>query len=158
MKDETIISPDAELIDPALEDRLNTYCTPIQKKKPKILVVYDHNILNSEIETYLKKKEYEVYTADNGVEGLEKCEEQHIDLIISDLKMTGMDADKLFRKAKELNRKIKYIIICFKGIESERIRKMVGEGAKFLTKSSTMYTMEKAIKGLNKPPAKYSVG
>lgn len=67
----------------------------------KILIVDDNkdNILF--LETVLKKEGYEVISATNGEEALEKLKTTRVDMIISDILMPRMDGFALCRKVKK---------------------------------------------------------
>ncbi|WP_315821437.1 response regulator transcription factor [Paraflavitalea speifideaquila] len=69
-------------------------------EKKTVLVVDD----NAEIRDYLQhifKDKYHVYTADNGLAGLEQANKRLPDLIISDINMDGLDGLELCRKVKQ---------------------------------------------------------
>lgn len=73
--------------------------------KERILVVDDEQEIRDLIEIYLKSEGYEIVKAANGVEALEKLEEQDFDLIILDImmpKLNGMDACMRIREEREL--------------------------------------------------------
>ncbi len=77
----------------------------------KILVV-DDNIDNVDMITImLKSKNYDVISASNGKEALEKLRSGKFDLIISDILMPGMDGFQLCRECKKDNelKKIKFV-------------------------------------------------
>lgn len=67
----------------------------------KILVVDDDYDLVQIMEFQLKKKGYEVLTASNGEEGLEKAFVQLPDLIMLDVKMPKMDGYTFIRRLKK---------------------------------------------------------
>jgi two-component system probable response regulator PhcQ len=70
---------------------------------PKILIVDDEeNILNS-LKRLLRREPYEILTAMNGEEGLKILDDHLVDLIVSDLKMPGMNGIEFLTKAKEKN-------------------------------------------------------
>ncbi|WP_028579191.1 sigma-54-dependent transcriptional regulator [Desulfogranum japonicum] len=76
-----------------------------------ILVVDDepnYQIILSEI---LRDEGYEVFTADSGVAGLPIVRDTDIDLVISDMKMPGMDGIELLAQIKEFNRHLPVILI-----------------------------------------------
>jgi signal transduction histidine kinase/ligand-binding sensor domain-containing protein/DNA-binding response OmpR family regulator len=69
-------------------------------EKKTVLVVDD----NAEIRDYLQhifKDKYHVYTAENGLAGLEQANKRLPDLIISDINMDGLDGLELCRKVKQ---------------------------------------------------------
>ncbi len=91
----------------------------------KILLIDDeHDIL--EILSYnLEKEGYQVYTADNGVEGIEKAREIHPDLILLDVMMPekdGIETCQDLRKIKELQR----TLIVFLSARGEEFSQLAG--------------------------------
>lgn len=71
-------------------------------KKIKILIIDDEDIILKSCLRILKKREdFEIDTAMDGLEGLEKAKQKKYDLVITDLKMPrlgGMDVLKTLRK------------------------------------------------------------
>lgn len=77
----------------------------------KILVVDDDQSIRDTLSNYLKRQDYDVYSAKNGIEALEKMKEAHPDLIITDVKMPEMNGLDLLSKVKELDKHIQVIMI-----------------------------------------------
>ncbi len=76
-----------------------------------ILVVDDepnYQIILSEI---LREEGYEVFTADSGIAGLPIVRDTDIDLVVSDMKMPGMDGIELLAQIKEFNPYLPVILI-----------------------------------------------
>lgn len=69
--------------------------------KPKILVVDDETHILHVVSLKLKNAGYEVFTAEDGEEGLEVALEQHPDLVITDYQMPFMTGLELCKKLKE---------------------------------------------------------
>lgn len=61
------------------------------EKAPKILVVDDDPDLVESVKMMLENKNYEVVTAYDGIEGLQKTKEESPDLIILDVMMPNKD-------------------------------------------------------------------
>ena len=66
----------------------------------KILVVDDEENIRKLIETRLKANQYNVITASNGAEALEKAESEAPDLILLDIMMPELDGLEVLRKLK----------------------------------------------------------
>ena len=66
----------------------------------KILVVEDDLQIQELIKEFLKAQNYEVDTADDGVQGYEKIRNNEYDLIIMDVMMPNMDGYSLCKMAK----------------------------------------------------------
>jgi len=76
--------------------------------KKRILVIDDENELAKAIQIRLSVSGYEVLTACDGVEGLEKAKKEKPDLILLDVSMPKMDGFKTLEKLKQ-NSQIKFI-------------------------------------------------
>ncbi len=66
-----------------------------------ILVAEDDENARMLMETVLRNDGYSVYTAQNGLEALELIDRQHIDLIVLDIMMPGMDGYAFTRELRE---------------------------------------------------------
>jgi ATP-dependent Lon protease len=67
----------------------------------QVLVVDDEAIARTNLEYVLKKEGYQVSTAANGLEALEKAKQREFDLILTDLKMEKMDGIQLLESVKQ---------------------------------------------------------
>ena len=70
----------------------------------RILIVEDDRALRRACEVGLRKRGYEVVTADNGVDGLERALEGGFDLILLDMlmpRMSGIDMLRALRAREE---------------------------------------------------------
>ena len=66
-----------------------------------VLVVEDDKEIRQGIEIYLKSQGYEVYQAEDGIEGLEVIEKEEIHLAIVDIMMPRMDGITMTVKLRE---------------------------------------------------------
>lgn len=72
-------------------------------KKKKILIVDDEESIAEALSSYLKNENFDIITAKNGKEGLDKALSEHPDLILLDVVMpimNGIDMLKELRKDK----------------------------------------------------------
>jgi ATP-dependent Lon protease len=72
----------------------------VMNKKPQILIVDDEEIARNNIEHILKKENYHVVTAANGIEAIEKIEAAVFDVVLTDLKMEKIDGLGVLEKVK----------------------------------------------------------
>ena len=79
-----------------------------------ILVVEDNESLNKMMSAKLKMETYNVFSAFNGEEALDILEHEHIDLIISDVMMPGIDGYELTRTLRNANYTIPILMITAK--------------------------------------------
>jgi DNA-binding NtrC family response regulator len=77
----------------------------------QVLVVDDDYASRLLISKILEKDNYRVSTCNSGLEGLDRLKQHSYDLIISDLKMEGMDGIQLLQKARSLDPNIAVIIL-----------------------------------------------
>ena len=87
-----------------------------------VLIVEDEKEIADAIEIYLKNQGYNVIKASNGIEGLEKIEQNDIHLAIVDIMMPLMDGATMVMKLRE---KYEFPIIMLTA-KSEEIDKITG--------------------------------
>ena len=76
-----------------------------------ILVVDDEPNYQIVLAELLKDEGYEVFTADSGTAGLPIVRETDLDLVLTDMKMPGMDGIEFLRKIKGFNKELPVILI-----------------------------------------------
>ncbi len=81
------------------------------KRKYRILVVDDSRTILKSIEHSLSTTPYETTTCDNPVKAYKKIENEHFDIVISDIMMPEMDGLTLLKKIKNFNGTIQVIMI-----------------------------------------------
>jgi two-component system, NtrC family, response regulator PilR len=90
----------------------------------RILVVDDEESIREFFEIMLKREGYEVVTAANGVEGLEKLKKSSFDLVISDIQMPEMSGIELLGKVKEADPEMPMVMITAFGSTETAIEAM----------------------------------
>lgn len=86
----------------------------------KILVVEDDKHVRKLMNAVLKREGYEVLTAENGIQALEVLEVQHIDLIILDIMMPGMDGYEFAEELKNANNMIPILMATAKQLPEDK--------------------------------------
>ena len=119
----------------------------------KILVVDDERYMVRLVEYNLKKSGYEVVTASDGVEAMEKISEGRPDLILLDIKMPRMDGYEVCKmlKQKKETRDIPVIIV---SIISDREQAMAMGARSYIMKPFSPSVLLEEVKlalGRNKP-------
>jgi len=79
--------------------------------KIKILIADDEAIVRNSLRDWFIESGYSVLTASDGQEALKILEKEDIYILITDLKMPGMDGVELIKKAKEIKSGITSIVI-----------------------------------------------
>ncbi len=77
----------------------------------KILIVEDEELMRVILEELLKGEGYEVFTAEDGESAIEIFSVEDIDLIVTDIRMQGMDGLELLDKLKSIDENALVIII-----------------------------------------------
>ena len=90
-----------------------------------VLCVDDDTEIREEISTFLEKFFKSVESAENGTEALVKYKKNRHDILITDIKMPGLDGISLFDMVKELNPNIQHIIISGFDIEDYFIEALI---------------------------------
>lgn len=80
-------------------------------KNYSILLVDDEDIVLTTVGNDLRNEGYDVSTASSGEEGIRKLKENHIDLIITDLLMEGLDGMAVLKEAKKISPEIIVLIL-----------------------------------------------
>lgn len=76
-----------------------------------ILVVDDEPNYQIVLSELLKDEGYEIFTADSAIDALPIVRSTDLDLVLTDMKMPGMDGIEFLQKIKEFNRELPVILI-----------------------------------------------
>lgn len=102
------------------------------------LLIVDDNPINQKFLYYSLKKYYEIETADNGLEAVEKLEKNNFDVVLMDLSMPVMDGAEatlqIRRSENKINKHIPIIFVTTNDYEHERVRCMENGGNDYLIK------------------------
>lgn len=79
--------------------------------KAKVLIADDEPVIRDLFVRVLSKQGYEVFTAGDGLEALNKIRKNNFDMLILDLRMPKVGGMELLRKAKELKKDLITIVI-----------------------------------------------
>jgi len=77
----------------------------------RILVIDDEPMQITSIKSFLQRRNYTVFTANSGPEGLDIVREGHVDLIISDFRMPEMNGLGVIREVKKINPEIPVVLM-----------------------------------------------
>jgi len=96
----------------------------------KIMIVEDSSLMTSVISNFIKKsgKDFEIISACNGEEGVEKFQSEKPDLIFMDIKMPGMDGITALEKIRGMDNTAK-IVMCTSLKEEEQEQRAKAAGA-----------------------------
>jgi DNA-binding NtrC family response regulator len=131
---------------------------PLNKKEDtmaqKILIVDDEPDMLKLLSMILKEKTpYDITTTNNPLEALDLVKKGSFDLVISDLKMPGLDGIELIDAVKKVDEDIPIIIITAYGTVESATEAIQKGGFDFITKpfrkEQILFTIDKALKWLN---------
>ncbi len=114
--------------------------------KEKILLVDDEEGIRKVLAISLADEGYEVLTAENGEEALRLFSEAVPRLVLTDIKMPGMDGVELLQQIKELSPDTEVIMMTGHGDMELAIKSLQFEAADFITKPIHDEALEVALK------------
>ncbi|MDI1472242.1 MAG: response regulator [Thermodesulfovibrio sp.] len=122
--------------------------------KEKILIVDDEPDMLKLLSMIIREKTpYEVNTTNNPIEAVQLIKDNDFSLVITDLKMPGIDGLQILEEVKKKDEDIPVIIITAYGTIESAMEAMQKGGFDFITKpfkkEHILFTIEKAIKWLN---------
>ncbi len=89
----------------------NAAAVPRLSRKRRILVVDDEKNIRLTVQHSLIAADYDVETAANGAEGLDRFRDGHFDLILMDLRMPQINGIEMLREIREHDKHIAAIVI-----------------------------------------------
>jgi DNA-binding NtrC family response regulator len=113
---------------------------------PTILAVDDDALSLSLLELHLREAGFAPLTAASGAEALAILEHNHVDLIISDLIMPGMDGFELLKQVRERYAGIPTIVISARGSIESAVEAMRRGAFDFLKKPSNPEQLQVTIR------------
>lgn len=121
-------------------------------ERPRILVVDDEQAVRDLLSKTLTMADYDVDAADDGPSALEKMRAVEYDLLITDLKMPGMDGLSVIRDARKLAADLRVIIITGYSTEASAIEAINLGVSGYLTKPFRLpRILEAAARALGEP-------
>jgi PAS domain S-box-containing protein len=96
----------------------------IHKGNATIMVVDDESFMRDALKEMLSWLGYNVFTASNGDEAIEIVSKNHLDLIIFDMIMPGMNGRNCFKQIRTFNKTVRALLSTGIRIDDERINIM----------------------------------
>ena len=112
----------------------------------KILLVDDEEGIRKVLAISLSDSGYQVFTAESGEEALHIFKEQDPPIVLTDIKMPGMDGIALLQKMKQENPDAEVIMITGHGDMELAIQSLKHEATDFITKPINDDALEIALK------------
>ncbi|MCH2109594.1 MAG: sigma-54 dependent transcriptional regulator [Polyangiaceae bacterium] len=102
--------------------------------KKQILIADDELNIRRVLEAQLTREGYEVQSVEDGLLALEWLKENHVDLLISDLKMPGLDGMELMRATHALDPEIPLVMITAHGTVDNAVQALKSGAFDYLQK------------------------
>ncbi len=112
----------------------------------QLLIVDDEKIQRESLKGFLGKKGYQVQIAENGEQGWEIVQNSSIDLVLSDIRMTGMNGYQLLEKIQNYNPSIMMIMMTAFGKIEDAVSAMKAGAFDYLSKPVDLEELEILIK------------
>ena len=77
----------------------------------RILLVDDDDALRDALADLLESRGYDVVAVDDGKRGLEQCQRESFDLVVTDFRMPGLGGMELLKELRESNPKMPVIMM-----------------------------------------------
>ncbi|KAA0243800.1 MAG: sigma-54-dependent Fis family transcriptional regulator [Candidatus Brocadia sp. AMX2] len=77
----------------------------------KVLIVDDEKLMRISLESQLKKEGYHVKSVDNALDGLKMVKSEEYDVVVTDLRLTGMSGMDFLKEIKKYNQEIIVVIM-----------------------------------------------
>jgi len=96
----------------------------MNRQKARILIVEDEKHMREILNMLLESEGYAVTTAENGARGIECLEKEIYDLVVTDIKMPGVDGFGILKKARDISPETLVIMITAFGTMESAIEAM----------------------------------
>ena len=121
------------------------YQREYKMSKYSVLVVDDEAAQREALSGFLKKKGYQVSTAQSGKEAIEKVKNAPIDLVLTDLRMPDADGMEVLQKTKEVNPDVDVIVMTAFGSIEGATNAMKDGAIDFITKPIDLGQLEMTL-------------
>lgn len=117
--------------------------------KLSILLIDDEESILTSLKSFLLRRGYNIYTANNGTKGLEIIKENTIDLVLTDYRMPEKNGLEVLEETKKINPNIDVVVITAFGDIDEAVGIMKKGAYDYLTKPIDLDELETLIKRIN---------
>jgi len=113
-----------------------------------ILIVDDEEAQRIALKSFLGRRGYKIYLAENGEKALESIRQSTIDMVLTDFRMPGMNGLELVKAIKELNPSIDVVLLTAYGSVDDAVAIMKAGAYDYLTKPVDLDELEILLKRL----------
>ncbi len=114
-------------------------------KQMSILIIDDEEAQLKSLESFLKRRGFQIYTAKSGPEGYKLAQNNTIDLVLTDFRMPEWNGFAVLRKMKELNPEVDVVVITAYGSVEDAVEVMKAGAYDYLTKPIDLDELENLI-------------
>ena len=111
----------------------------------RILVIDDESATLAMFKLFLTAYGYEVYTAENGENGIMLFDEQKPDIVFTDIKMPGMDGLEVLRQIRQSDNEAQVIIITGHGDLEKAVEALDLDASDFINKPVDRAALDAAL-------------
>src|SRR5574337_833981 len=77
----------------------------------KVLIVDDEKLMRISLESQLRKEGYNAKSMDNALDGLRMLKSEEYDVVVTDLRLSGMNGMEFLKEIKKYNQEIVVVIM-----------------------------------------------
>ncbi len=110
-----------------------------------ILIIDDEEAQLVSLKSFLKRRDYEIFTASNGPDGFEIVQKNTVDLVLTDFRMPEWDGLTVLGKIKELNPEIDVVVMTAYGNVENAVKIMKSGAYDYLSKPVDLDELENLI-------------
>ncbi len=112
----------------------------------RIMIIEDDEEMRSLLKDFFEEEGFETDSVNNGGDALRKLSADHVDLIISDVRMPGLTGLDILPKIRELKPKTPIIVITAYGSEEVRRKSLERGATTYLEKPIHLSTLRTLIR------------
>ncbi|RJP74960.1 MAG: response regulator [Desulfobacteraceae bacterium] len=125
---------------------------------PKLLIIDDEKPTLSMFRLFLNALGYDVLTAENGLEGMELFKKEAPPIVLTDIKMPGIDGLAVLKQIKKISPETEVIVITGHGDLELAKEAMDLHASGFIHKPIDRQALEDALNKANEKLASRSIG
>jgi len=114
-------------------------------KNLSILIIDDEESQLQSLKSFLTRREYDVYTASDGMKGFEIISSNFIDVVLTDFRMPNWDGFTVLKKVKEFNPEIDVVVITAYGSVEDAVSIMKAGAYDYLSKPIDLDELENLL-------------
>lgn len=122
-------------------------------KNISVLIIDDEESQIESIKGFLRRRNYNVYAAYNGADGIKLITENAIDVVLTDYRMPGLSGLEVLIKVKEINPDIDVVVITAYGSVQDAVDIMKAGAYDYLTKPIDLDDLESMLERIKEKRA-----